>query len=73
MGFKFIYETETHRVSFEVDKHTSLPDILEHLEYFLRGSGFHFEGNLDIITDDFDSLEKENEDCDYKALPEDII
>jgi hypothetical protein len=51
MGFKFIYETETHRVSFEVDRHTSLPDILEHLEYFLRGSGFHFEGNLDVLKE----------------------
>jgi len=35
-------------VEFSAD---SLPDILEHFEMFLRGSGFHFSGNLDFSLD----------------------
>lgn len=29
-----------------------LPDILEQFEMFLRGSGFHFSGNLDFVSDE---------------------
>jgi len=29
-----------------------LPDILEHFEMFLHGSGFHFSGNLDFVSDE---------------------
>ena len=36
-------------VEFSAD---SLPDILEHFEMFLRGSGFHFSGNLDFVSDE---------------------
>jgi hypothetical protein len=31
----------------------SLSDALENYEMFLRGIGFHFDGQLDIVTDDF--------------------
>jgi hypothetical protein len=41
----------------------SLGDALENYEMFLRGLGFHFDGQLDIVTDDFVS---ENE-VDYKS------
>ena len=36
-------------VEFSAD---SLPDILEHFEMFLRGSGFHFSGTLDFVSDE---------------------
>ena len=36
-------------VEFSAD---SLPDILEHFEMFLRGSGFHFSGTLDFVPDE---------------------
>jgi hypothetical protein len=29
-----------------------LPDILEQFEMFLRGSGFHFSGTLDFVSDE---------------------
>ena len=29
-----------------------LPNILEHFEMFLRGSGFHFSGTLDFVPDE---------------------
>lgn len=30
----------------------SLSEIINDFEYFLRGAGFHFDGSLDIVTDD---------------------
>jgi hypothetical protein len=29
-----------------------LDDIIQNFESFLRGSGFHFKGNLQIVNDD---------------------
>jgi len=29
-----------------------LDDIIEHFETFLRGSGFHFKGSLQIVNDE---------------------
>ena len=34
---------------FECD---SLPEVLEEIEIFLRGCGYHFDGTLDIIKED---------------------
>ena len=36
-------------IEFDADY---LPDILEHFEMFLRGSGFHPSGTLDFVDDD---------------------
>jgi hypothetical protein len=30
----------------------TLPEVLEEIERFLRGCGYHFEGQLDIIKDE---------------------
>lgn len=30
----------------------SLPDILQSVEDFLRGCGFHFDGHLDIVNEE---------------------
>lgn len=35
--------------SFHAD---TLDQIMERFEYFLKGSGFHFDGKVDIVTDD---------------------
>jgi hypothetical protein len=40
-----------------------LPDILEHFEMFLRGSGFHASGVLDFVNED-DCEEWHNEEFD---------
>jgi hypothetical protein len=40
-------ESKTTR-EFEVDY---LPDVLENIDLFLRGTGFFFNGNLDIVND----------------------
>jgi hypothetical protein len=47
-------------VEFSAD---SLPDILEHFEMFLRGSGFHPSGTLDFVNYD-DCEEWHNEEFD---------
>lgn len=51
--FKQIDDISGHNaettVEFSAD---SLPDILEHIEMFLRGSGFHPPGTLDFVEDE---------------------
>lgn len=47
--------TSTTTNTFEVDY---LPDVLENIELFLRGTGFYFDGDLDIINESHnDSVE----------------
>jgi len=55
--YKFIKEQDldnqydTTRVEVQCNA-TSLPDILEAFESFLRGSGYVFTGTLDIVTEE---------------------
>ena len=42
------HNTET-TIEFDADY---LPDILQHFEMFLRGSGFHASGTLDFVGED---------------------
>lgn len=45
----FVSSTEAKRtVEFRAD---GLSDILQEFECFLRGAGFHFEGQLDIVDE----------------------
>ncbi len=30
----------------------TLSDLIETFQYFLKGAGFHFDGNLEIVTED---------------------
>ena len=45
-------------VEFSAD---SLPDILQHFEMFLRGSGFHPSGTLDFVDEDDTKFEPDEE------------
>jgi len=36
-------------IEFSTD---TLTDVVEHFEMFLRGSGFHFSGTLDFVSDE---------------------
>jgi hypothetical protein len=62
--FKQIDDISGHKsettLEFSAD---SLPDILEHFEMFLRGSGFHPSGTLDFVNYD-DCEEWHNEEFD---------
>lgn len=55
--FTFICEHEdlngndNSRITFELEK-DSLFDVVEEFERFLRGSGFVFEGQLDVVDDE---------------------
>jgi len=46
-----------------------LPDILQHFEMFLRGSGFHPTGTLDFVQDDDCDTAKFQEMYDSMDLP----
>ncbi len=49
-------ESVDSTVTFETNKET-LPEILEDFEMFLRGAGFHFDGQIDIVdTGSFDAI-----------------
>ena len=43
-----------------------LTTVLENFEMFLRGSGFYFEGRLDIVNDEWSEI-PEDEDDTVKA------
>jgi hypothetical protein len=54
--FKFIRVTEDERgnlisKNIVVTSAVSLPEILQEFEHFLRGSGFYFEGNLELVEE----------------------
>ena len=42
-----------------------LPDVLEHIEYFLKGAGYIFDGVIDIVPVDDGACEP----CDDAACP----
>ena len=46
-------------VEFEAE---TLDRVLENTEYFLKGAGFFFDGNLDFVQDDSDSITTDNID-----------
>ena len=49
-------ESLDSKVTFETNSVT-LPEILAEFTQFLRGSGFHFDGELDIVeTVDYDAV-----------------
>ena len=49
-------ETLSSRVTFETNEET-LPEILADFERFLRGAGFVFDGQLDIVEQvDYDAI-----------------
>ena len=55
----FVSSTETKRtVEFRAD---GLNDILQEFECFLRGAGFHFDGQLDIVNDEWTENTEEDE------------
>ena len=63
--FKQIDDISGHNaettIEFSAD---SLPDILEHFEMFIRGSGFHPSGTLDFVNYDDCELEFSDEEID---------
>ena len=65
--FKQIDDISGHNaettIEFSAD---SLPDILEHFEMFLRGSGFHPSGTLDFVN--YDDCELEFSDDGIDAI-----
>ena len=60
--YKFIKEQDktnhfdNTRIEVQCDA-VSLPDILEAFEYFLKGCGFEFKGNVDIIPIEEDDVQ----------------
>lgn len=58
-----------HVVEFNKE---SLNDVLEQFEFFLRGSGFYFNGNLDFVDDVNVQIDEPSDfpfDMDHEAGP----
>lgn len=74
MKFKFVsqfqgFGSPTHTLEFEVDQ---LADVISYFEQFLRGSGYHFEGQLDFVND-FDDAPSCQCDCSCDSDPNVIV
>ena len=51
--FKQVDDISGHNAETTIEFHADyLPDVLEHFEMFLRGSGFHPSGTLDFVEED---------------------
>jgi len=51
---KFIgFGSPSSTLEFEAD---ALEDVLVRFEDFLRGSGYHFDGHLDFVNDDWEEI-----------------
>jgi hypothetical protein len=58
--FTFIHESYGTKITYETDDYT-LNALLENFEDFLKGCGFVFDGNIDIVKDDYsDCCDDEN-------------
>ena len=51
----------------------SLSDVLENFEMFLRGSGFHFDGQLDIVKEDEFENEQEHDNSAWQATVQSLM
>lgn len=49
MQFIYQFEPNAPKVTMEISPESSLPDVLEAFESFLRAAGYSFEGTLDIV------------------------
>jgi hypothetical protein len=67
MSFKFISEDENdgYKVSIELHKHSTLPEMLEHFEGFLKACGYQINGMLEVIPHD-SWVEEVTEDWEWK-------
>ena len=60
MSYKFIQETPdthkeftaTNKIEFTVRSEASLDEMLESFSYFLRASGYHIDGYIDVVPHD---------------------
>lgn len=50
-NMKFSHESNGTKVELETQEVT-LPAILEEFENFLRGCGFSFDGNIEVVYDE---------------------
>jgi len=63
--FKQIDDISGHKSETTLEFNAEyLPDILEHFEMFIRGSGFHPSGTLDFVNYDDCELEFSDEELD---------
>ncbi len=56
MEFFYQFSDRHPAVSIRLSPETALPEVLESFEQFLRGAGYHFNGDIEIV---------ENEEPEY--------
>ena len=55
--YYFVQEYEDYKLTQEFDGQTDLHEMIANFESFLRASGFHFDGYLDIVEHDLPSVD----------------
>jgi len=52
-GFMFIRTTDAGTLQRHLtDDCQLLSDVLEEFQYFLKGCGYHFKGNIEIVSEE---------------------
>lgn len=51
-GMKFVYSYEDRKTIVSMGPHQTLPELLIQFEQFLKGCGYHFDGEIDIVPID---------------------
>lgn len=57
--FEFIYKNSAGVFKMRFSPESTLDELIEHFECFLKGSGFSFNGQVQIIEEEIDEEEEE--------------
>lgn len=49
--FEYQFEQHAPKIRVELSSESTISEVLEQFEGFLRASGYHFDGTIDIIED----------------------
>ncbi len=58
MEFTYQFSSKHPLVSIQLSPYSTLPEVLEAFEGFLRTSGYHFAGQLDFVNDAIEPQEQ---------------
>lgn len=52
MKFEYQFDDKSPRVSIELSPESSLGDVIEAFESFLKAAGYSFDGQLDFVEEE---------------------
>lgn len=52
LKFEYQFDDGSAKVVFEMSPESSLPEVVEQFELFLKAAGYSFDGSLDFIEEE---------------------